>query len=148
MPVDENSLNKISYLKDKNLYLSRPFVEDGILTLKQEINLYEKIITDFGEIIVKFHPREEENKKNYLVMKLGLNEIDSSIQDIPAEKITLNIGLASLIGTFSNTLMYSSRFTEIPIYSYIKLVNHNHSTVNVFEEFMLNNFQEINFIDN
>lgn len=147
MPISKTVYEKLSGLLDKNLYISRPYVEDGILTLHEEINLYKKVIKDFGNIVVKFHPREEQDKKDYLIKTLGINEIESTIKDIPAEKISLNVKLANLIGTFSNTLMYTSKFTSIPVHSYIKIINHSHKLVNVFEQFMLDNFDEINFIE-
>lgn len=107
IPVSEEIKNQISYLENMNLYLSRPFVEDKILSLDEEIRIYHKIINDFGHIIVKFHPREEKEKKDYLIHKLGLNTIKDYLEDLPAEKITLNVKLANLIGTFSNTLMHT-----------------------------------------
>lgn len=147
MPISENIFKNLKYLESQNLYLSRPFVEDKILTLDEEINLYIQVQNDFGPIIVKFHPRETEEKKELLKNRLNLTEVSKEIRNIPAEKIVLNIELSNLIGTFSNTLMYASAFTNIPVKSYILKINHNHRVVSVFEKFMLDNFKNIDYIE-
>lgn len=146
IPIKKDLLNAIKLLEGKNLYLSRPYFEDGILSLNEEIGLYKKITNDFDQLIVKFHPRESEMKKEILKSKFNLIEIGNNLRNIPAEKITLNSKLSNLIGTYSNTLLYTQKYSDIPVKSYIHLISDLHFEIRSNKKFMLENFNDIEFI--
>jgi hypothetical protein len=56
--VNENSI----------IFLTQPFSENNILTLNEEIALYEKILSKYNpkDVLIKPHPREEKNYSKYL----------------------------------------------------------------------------------
>ncbi|WP_158306885.1 glycosyltransferase family 52 [Aliivibrio salmonicida] len=58
-----NSVFKIKTIMVKNvtLLITQPLSEDGVLTEKEKIDIYSRIISKFENVIIKPHPRELTN---------------------------------------------------------------------------------------
>lgn len=102
------------------LYLSDPLSEEYNLSIDDELKLIVQIINDFSDnnIIVKFHPRDSESKKN-AIKKLIENELPIDLKNLPSEELISNYSFEAIVGTICTTLYYASLYTETPIFSYI-----------------------------
>lgn len=123
-----NQISMIEYFNQETrldfvnsiLYLSDPLSEEYNLSIDDELKLIVQIINDFSDnnIIVKFHPRDSEFKKN-AIKKLIENELPIDLKNLPSEELISNYSFEAIVGTICTTLYYASLYTETPIFSYI-----------------------------
>ena len=102
--------DNITFKNNTALILTQPFSEDNLLTLNQELCIYENLIEKFSDysIIIKPHPRD---KKNYKKIFSNVELIDSyfpiellNLFDINPT-IVISVTTASLLN-FKNCKMY------------------------------------------
>lgn len=100
-------VNRISILKDK-LYIlyTQPLSEDGIISEREKIQLYEKILAkyDINKVVIKPHPRE---KTNY---QLFFKNVYVFRDNIPSELLPLlGVRFEKAITLFSTAVLQHSR---------------------------------------
>lgn len=63
------------------IFFTQPLSEDKILTLEEEIELYEKLLKNYRnkKILIKTHPRENKNYKEIFENKYNLDIFDKKI---------------------------------------------------------------------
>lgn len=105
--------NQLKELEGRNMILyTQPLSEDGVITEKEKIELYSKIILKYPKekLILKMHPREKTNYKNIFKEILVLE------QSFPAEMFELlEIRFDKGITIFS-TAVLSTKLKEIDFY--------------------------------
>lgn len=110
------NFNQTNYniLKNKKYILfTQPLSEDKVLDENEKIELYKKIINNYNknELIIKVHPREKTNYKNYFK---DIEVIDSTF---PAELLKLlNINFKKSITIFSTAGLTVNKGIEIDFY--------------------------------
>lgn len=140
---DVNKKNNI-----KTLFISRPLSEDKILSLNEEIYHLENFIKTLNnDLIIKFHPRESEEKRAIILEKLNVFEISKDCLDLTAEEVILNSSIEVLIGYESSTLAYISELSNIKVYSLLKEINQKSFYLTQMTKFLELNFKRINFIE-
>lgn len=108
------NLNKIKRLeKRKILLLTQPLSEDNILSEKEKVNLYKKVLAEYNqeEIIIKAHPRE---KTDY---QLFFPKIEIIENIIPIELLRLNnFEVEEVITLFSTGVLSYKDKAKISFY--------------------------------
>lgn len=112
---------QIKKFKTKNLFLSRPLSEDNILDLRDEMKLIETVLKKCnGKLVIKFHPRESDEKKQTILSKYKIDEIPEFLRGFAAEEIVLNGKVERLIGYETATLAYVSELSNVETYCLLK----------------------------
>lgn len=100
-------VGRISILKDKSYILyTQPLSEDGIISEREKIQLYEKILAnyDMNKIVIKPHPRE---KTDY---QLFFKNIYVFYENIPSELLPLlGVRFEKAITLFSTAVLQHDR---------------------------------------
>lgn len=113
---------KSFYSSDKEAYyghggsliIGQTLYEDGIISLKQEVDLYSEVAKLLHEpVIFKPHPRTSREKLEVL-SEIGMNVL---ITDLSAEHLMVNGGYEAIVGMWSNTIIYSDFLFGIKSYT-------------------------------
>lgn len=87
--------------KAKNILLTQPLSEDLVITEKEKIEIYKKIINNYGEkgLLIKPHPRETTDYKSFFSKAIVIGK------NFPFEIISLlDINVENLITLFSTSV--------------------------------------------
>lgn len=108
---NENIINTIK--NKKNILFTQPLSEDGFISEEEKVNLYKRIISNYKkeELVIKTHPREKTNYKEYFPNVEILN------QSFPAELLDLlDINFEKVITIFSTAALNFSKNAEMDFY--------------------------------
>lgn len=106
------NFNKSNFdFKDNVLLLTQPFSEDNILSFEEEMKIYQDIINQYDNIIIKPHPRET---KNYNDLFPNIKIIESYF---PIELLKL-IGIKfNKVVSVNSTALYNFKdYCDVEIY--------------------------------
>ncbi len=118
--VGINPEDRIKIEKAENILITQPISEDDVVTEKEKIDLYRKIVTEFGEenLLIKPHPRELTDYKKIFPKATVIGK------DFPFEIISiLNIEIKNLITLFSTSIFSMVNNENINIVFYGTKVN-------------------------
>lgn len=141
----------IENLDIRNLFLSRPLSEDGLVTLDEEISILRGFFGSdrFDDVIVKFHPRESAEKIDRLKEEFKFSTLPAPYENLSAEQIVWNGNVENLIGYETSTLAYVSELKpETNVFSLLQrlVATSNSSHLNTFYDLYREDFRKINFL--
>lgn len=99
-------------LENKILIITQPLSEDGALTEEEKIELYRNILKKYSDdnIIIKTHPREKTDYKQYFSKALIINE------KFPLEIVALlNINFKEVVTIFSTAAFHFKGISNVKI---------------------------------
>ena len=141
-----DNLLKKSNFKNHYLYVSRPLSEENIINLREELEILSLIQKKFEKVIFKFHPRESNVKKNLIKNRFRFDYLSQELSNIPAEKLIINYEFKGIIGLYSNTIYFAHRFSNLAVYSTVKLIGTDNLRFKVNKKLLLNNLTDINYL--
>lgn len=116
--LEEENYSKIKKKSANILLNTQNLVEGGIITTEKEKKLWDKLAPVFNDlgynIILKKHPREDNNKKYEELKNIFINDDNRSQEEITA---TSEILPMCVISPYSTTLVTLNLFWNIPAIS-------------------------------
>jgi len=148
--LGELERKKLKNLDIETLILSRPVSEDNLISFEREKNFlkcfFENYNLDRKKTYIKFHPRENEEKKCFIKSNFKLKELPIELSGLPAEKIVLSSDIKRLIGYSSGTLAYASELRNIEAYSFLEELPKESFELKQVYDLFKKEFKKINFI--
>jgi hypothetical protein len=85
----ENVLNELPTVTTfKSIFLSRPMSEDKIISFENEMSILKVVSKNITmPWYIKFHPRESQHKKKYILKRFHFRMLPEYIMNLPAENL-------------------------------------------------------------
>jgi Alpha-2,8-polysialyltransferase (POLYST) len=138
-------LNLLRFSYDINngsvLIIGQTLYEDNILSLSEEIDLYKRVLDKYNNIVFKPHPRSSEKKIRELKnIGKGFQVIDEACV---VEELMVLYGFRSIVGMWSNPIIYGPSLFGIRTYSLLNDIDSNDVHVLRIKSALINLFPDL-----